>query len=541
MIDVRASSIIYQSQIYYRDLLNDLVVRRRLGKALVDQWSKADLILGYLEALNYRTLLTNEQDILNVNNILECLIKLCELNQYPVTAPLTFQAAPAVIVGQPGADGVIGPVGPRGFTGLATDFSISSISVSTVVDSFPITDAKAARWDYVATATNGAQRASSIIGHWKSDGSSFDLADIGADDVTGSTSSLDFDLVFGAGNIQLIATISSLTWNIVGTRYFIPNNGNGTGPVSAVLPNNQVYIGNTSNVATPQSVTGDISITNTGVTSINAGVILDADINSSANITLTKLASLNNNIVPITNGSGKLISSTLNPTTLGFVDISSSLTSLLNAKLTDPMTSPGDIIIRNGSNITTRLPIGANGQVLTLTGGVPTWQNASGGAGLSGLATNYLTKATSSTTISNSTVSEIGGAVVVPGTLEAQNGIRTQANGSYIKYKLLEVPWNMNTGVDRISIAHGLDANKILDYGGFIYDNTRNLKNKIGTRKNFYSTSSTDTTEINFLDYDGSVQGLSTSYILVLRRPGSAYDNSGYNNALIKLIIWYEV
>lgn len=520
MIDVRASSIIYQSQIYYRDLLNDLVVKRRLGKALVDQWAKADLILGYLEALNYRTLLTDEQDILNVNNILECLIKLCELNQYPVTAPLTFQAAPAVIVGQPGADGVIGPVGPRGFTGLATDFSISSISVSTVVDSFPITDAKAARWDYVATATNGAQRASSIIGHWKSDGSSFDLADIGADDVTGSTSSLDFDLVFGAGNIQLIATISSLTWNIVGTRYFIPNNGNGTGPVSAVLPNNQVYIGNASNVATPQSVTGDISITNTGVTSINAGVILDADINSSANITLTKLASLNNNIVPITNGSGKLISSTLNPTTLGFVDISSSLTSLLNAKLTDPMTSPGDIIIRNGSNITTRLPIGANGQVLTITGGVPTWQNASGGAGLSGLATNYLTKGTSSTTISNSTISEVSGAVVVPGTLEVQGGIRTQNSGVYLKPIVLPIgDWNMDA-----------DMNKLITIASTgISDWTKIRVISVMIRTNdgafMLPLSNASSGSVN-----GGVEGVTSTNITLRRNTGEVFDNPQYNS-----------
>jgi hypothetical protein len=46
----------------------------------------------------------------------------------------------------------------------------------------------------------------------------------------------------------------------------------------------------------------------------------------------------------------------------------------------DPMTTIGDIIIRDGTNTTTRLPVGANGEVLTVSGGVPSWQPASGGS-----------------------------------------------------------------------------------------------------------------------------------------------------------------
>lgn len=40
----------------------------------------------------------------------------------------------------------------------------------------------------------------------------------------------------------------------------------------------------------------------------------------------------------------------------------------------DPMTTAGDIIIRNAVNATTRLGAGANGHVLTLVSGVPAWQ-----------------------------------------------------------------------------------------------------------------------------------------------------------------------
>lgn len=47
--------------------------------------------------------------------------------------------------------------------------------------------------------------------------------------------------------------------------------------------------------------------------------------------------------------------------------------------MTDPMTTAGDIIIRNGSNITSRLGIGSTGQILTVSGGIPSWQNAPSG------------------------------------------------------------------------------------------------------------------------------------------------------------------
>lgn len=40
----------------------------------------------------------------------------------------------------------------------------------------------------------------------------------------------------------------------------------------------------------------------------------------------------------------------------------------------DPMTTIGDVIIRNAGNVTTRLGIGAANNVLTVVGGVPIWQ-----------------------------------------------------------------------------------------------------------------------------------------------------------------------
>ena len=47
--------------------------------------------------------------------------------------------------------------------------------------------------------------------------------------------------------------------------------------------------------------------------------------------------------------------------------------------LTDPMTTAGDIIIRDGTNTTARLGIGSAGQVLQVSGGLPAWAAAPGG------------------------------------------------------------------------------------------------------------------------------------------------------------------
>ena len=50
-----------------------------------------------------------------------------------------------------------------------------------------------------------------------------------------------------------------------------------------------VMIGNASNVPTATAITGDVTVSNAGVTAIASGVIVDADINASAGIAPTKL------------------------------------------------------------------------------------------------------------------------------------------------------------------------------------------------------------------------------------------------------------
>lgn len=65
-----------------------------------------------------------------------------------------------------------------------------------------------------------------------------------------------------------------------------------------------VFVGNASNIATGVAVTGDIAITNTGVVSITAGSIVNADVNASAAIAHSKMAALTASKAAVTDSSG---------------------------------------------------------------------------------------------------------------------------------------------------------------------------------------------------------------------------------------------
>ena len=60
----------------------------------------------------------------------------------------------------------------------------------------------------------------------------------------------------------------------------------------ATLTSGNIVLGSSANVATSTAVTGDVTISNLGVTAIASGVIVNADINASAAIVDTKLATI---------------------------------------------------------------------------------------------------------------------------------------------------------------------------------------------------------------------------------------------------------
>lgn len=102
--------------------------------------------------------------------------------------------------------------------------------------------------------------------------------------------------------------LSSTDWNTFNDK------------LTATLTSGRIFVGNGSNVATGVDVTGDVTISNAGVTAIGAGVIVNADINASAAIAVSKLAAMSASLAVVTDGSGFLTTlAGLTTTKLGYV------------------------------------------------------------------------------------------------------------------------------------------------------------------------------------------------------------------------------
>ncbi|MBL7664795.1 MAG: tail fiber domain-containing protein [Bacteriovoracaceae bacterium] len=121
-----------------------------------------------------------------------------------------------------------------------------------------------------------------------------------------------------------VGTLTANLWcqaNAAGTS--IDCTANAPSPVGATLNSTQIWVGDAGNLAVARTVTGDVTISNTGVTAIGAGVIVNADVAAAANIAATKL------------GTG-----VVDNTEFNYLDgVTSAIQTQLNAKLsaeTDP-------------------------------------------------------------------------------------------------------------------------------------------------------------------------------------------------------------
>lgn len=99
--------------------------------------------------------------------------------------------------------------------------------------------------------------------------------------------------------------------------------------------------------------------------------IVNADINASAAISVSKLAALTTGRALQSNAStGSIEVSSVTNTELGYLSgVTSNIQTQLNSALLNPMTAKGDLIAGGVSGITTRLPVGTNGQVLVANSG----------------------------------------------------------------------------------------------------------------------------------------------------------------------------
>jgi hypothetical protein len=160
------------------------------------------------------------------------------------------------------------------------------------------------------------------------------------------------------------------------------------GRMTSTLADGKIFVGNASNVATAQTVTGDIAIDNAGAVSISSGVIVNADVNAaaaiaysklslsgsivnadvnaSAAIAVSKLAAVTASRALVSDASGFVSPSLVTSTTLGFLDATSSVQTQIDAKTAkSTLTTKGDIYVATAASTPARLAVGSDTQVLT--------------------------------------------------------------------------------------------------------------------------------------------------------------------------------
>lgn len=102
-----------------------------------------------------------------------------------------------------------------------------------------------------------------------------------------------------SGNVALSAAWEptqydalTLMWDDFTSKWVEKSRSQATGLPDIPLASGNILVGNSSGVAASVAMSGDIAITNAGVTSIASGAIVNADVSASAAIDYSKLATL---------------------------------------------------------------------------------------------------------------------------------------------------------------------------------------------------------------------------------------------------------
>lgn len=181
--------------------------------------------------------------------------------------------------------------------------------------------------------------------------------------------------------------------------------------LSNSLQNGRFFVGNIADVATAVTPSGVVTFDNAGVFSITNDSIVDADINSAAAITRSKIASgsanrmvVNSSLgvmtdaaaitasrVLVSDANGIPVASGVTTTTLGFLDVSSSIQTSLDERLVVDLTgvAQGDLLTYNGTDWI-NLGVGTAGQVITTNGTSVSWGSAAANGLPVGGSTNQI-------------------------------------------------------------------------------------------------------------------------------------------------------
>lgn len=214
-----------------------------------------------------------------------------------------------------------------------------------------------------------------------------------------------------------------------------------------------VLLGNASNVPTATAITGDISLTSSGVTAISAGVIVDADISASAAISASKIQAGSTT----TSGVVTLIDSISSTSTAAAATPNSVKTAydLANAALPKSGgTMTGAITFFNGQTISGYLP--TSGGTLS---GIVTFANGQTISGYAQLAT-----AQSFTAGQRGAVVAIAGSGTVTIDLALGNNFAATLSGNVT----LATPTNMTAGQSgAIVLSQDGTGSRLVSYSGW--------------------------------------------------------------------------
>lgn len=525
MLNPNGAAIYSAALTEFADLIYEIVVTKApKGKNVSKLWEeafKALLVLDALEDVDYY-----EEE--HANPLYTCAAELLDItnsSDYP-----TPTQPPTIVLSQ-GAPGPQGDQGEPGETTGGVDFNIGSISVTTVADSFGVGEAYAARWDYLVNGT--AQRAGSIIATWLEDGSALEYHDVSTADVNGSTAGLTFTVTYASSTISLNAVRTSGTWAISGTRYWIPNGGNYVPPVASTLTDGYMWIGNSSNLPIERLLSGVIAVTSTGVTSINPGSIVNADINNSANIAVSKLAALTVDKVVVTNAAtGKLETANPSITEINRIaGITDAIMTLLNAKQAT-ITGAASSIVTSNLSASVAAVSDASGKIVD--GGATATEIGR----LSGLSGNIMT-------LLNAKQATITGAAstVVSSNLTASRILVSSAAGKIeasavssltltLAQKIVDIgDWDMDA-TTTVAVTHGIADHKT------IRSVTVVIRDDIDT--NYYALDRFDSVAGTM---EGGVSSITSGSIGLTRKTGGTFDSTsfdatGFNRGWI--VIMYE-
>ena len=239
----------------------------------------------------------------------------------------------------------------------------------------------------------------------------------------------------GSGQTTAQAAINAFAGAVTSGSYL---RGNGTNVVMNTIQVADVPTLNQNTTGTAANVTGTVAILNggTGQTTAAAAITALTGTQTSAyylrsngtNATLSALsaADLTGTVAIASGGTGQ--------TTAG---------TAFNAL--SPITTTGDLILGTGVNTASRLPIGANGYLLSSDGTTASWQPAPAG----GVTT--FSAGTTGLTPSSAT----GGAVTLAGTLAVTNGGTGATNATDARTNLVAAKSGTNSDITELYALNG--------------------------------------------------------------------------------------